>query len=214
MGGKGKGTDDRESIMAAPLAEYRCLPSGGPCPPYYRLKHKSTLIRKDYASTFLFSVFLYPAIFRYAKPESAPHPFPYPIAVAFGNSNRKRGESSKHGPDDTLHQNDPRLPWLSVAVSTIDSHTHEPEALREVNPEVPLSVRETSGKADRGEASPSTFPFLPSLPPPSSVSQRMVMPLPAGLLPECPNLSPIGLPLVVSELPVLLYFLLVSCITI
>lgn len=212
MGGKGNGTDDRESIMTTLLVEYWCLPSGCPCPPHQRLEHESTLIQKDDASVFLFSVFLYVAIFRYAKPESAPHPFPCSTAAAFGNSNHKRGESSRHGLDDTLHRNDPRLPWLSVAVSTIDSHTHEPEALREVIPGVPLSVRETSGKAGRGEALPSMLLFLLSLSPPPSVSQRMVMPLPAGLLPEYPNLSPIGLPLVVFELPVLLHFLLVSCI--
>jgi len=214
MGGKGNGTDDRESIMATPLVEYRCLPSGCPCPPHQRLEHESTLIQKDDASVLLFSVFLYPAIFLYAKPESAPHPFPCPTAAAFDNSNHKRGESSRRGPDDTLHRNDPRLPWLSVAVSTIDLHTHEPEALQEVIPEVPLSVRETSGKAGRGEASPSTPLFLLSLSPPSSVSQRMAMILPAGLLLECPNLSPTWLPLVVFELPVLLHFPLVSCITI
>jgi hypothetical protein len=99
-------------------------------------------------------------------------------------------------------------------MSTIDFHTHEPEALPEVIPEVPPSVRETSGKAGRGEASPSTLLFLLSLSPPSSVSQRMAMTLSAGLLLECQNLSPIGLLLVVFELPVLLHFLLVSCITI
>jgi hypothetical protein len=214
MGGKGNGTDDRESIMTTPLVEYRCLPSGCPCPPHKRLEHESTFIQKDDASVLLFSVFLYPAIFLYAKPESAPHPFPYPTAAAFDNSNHKRGESSRHEPDDTLHRNDPRLPWLSVAVSTIDLHTHEPEALREVIPEVPPSVRETSGKAGRGEASPSTLLSLLSLSPPSSVLQRMAMILPAGLLLECPNLSPTGLPLVVFELPVLLHFPLVSCITI
>ena len=214
MRGKGNGTDDRESIMATPLSEYRCLPSGCPCPPHQRLEHESTLIQKDDASVFLFSVFLYVAIFRYAKPESAPHPFPYPTAAAFDNSNHKRGESSRHGLDDTLHRNDPRLPLLSVAVSTIDSHTHEPEVLQGVVPEVPLSVRGTSGKAGQGEVLPPTLLFLLSLPPPSSVLQRMAMLLPAGLLLECPNLSPTGLPLVVFELPVLLHFLLVSCITI
>jgi hypothetical protein len=36
----------------------------------------------------------------------------------------------------------------------------------------------------------------------------------ARLLLECQNLSPTGLLLVVFELPVLLHFLLVSCITI
>jgi hypothetical protein len=46
------------------------------------------------------------------------------------------------------------------------------------------------------------------------VSQKMAMILSAGLLLECHNLSPIGLLLVVFELPVLLHFLLVSCITI
>jgi len=214
MGGKGNGTDDRESIMTTPLSEYRCLPSGCPCPPHQRLEHESTLIQKDDASVFLLSGFLYAAIFLYAKPESAPHPFPCPTAAAFDNSNHKRGESSRHGPDDTLHRNDPRLPWLSVAVSTIDLHTHEPEALREVIPEVPLAVRETSGMAGQGEASPATLLFLLSLSPPSSVSQRMAMILPAELLLECPNLSPTGLPLVVFELPVLLHFPLVSCITI
>ena len=214
MGGKGNGTNDRESIMTTPVVEYRCLPSGCPRPPHQRLEHESTLIQEDDASVFLFSVFLYAAIFLYAKPESVPRPFPCSTAAAFDNSNHKRGESSRHGPDDTLRRNDLRLPWLSVAVSTIDLHTHESEALREVILEVPLSVREISGKADQGEASPSTLLFLLSLSPPSSVSQRMAMILPAELLLECPNLSPTGLPLVVFELPVLLHFPLVSCITI
>jgi hypothetical protein len=104
------------------------------------------------------------------------------------------------------------LPWLSAAVSTIDWHTHEPEGLREVIPEVPFSVREITGKSDQGEALPSMLLSLLSLPDPSSVSQRTVLPLPAGLLLECPYLAPTGLPLVVFELPVLLHFLLVSCI--
>jgi hypothetical protein len=98
-------------------------------------------------------------------------------------------------------------------VSTVDFHTHEPEASLEVIPEVPLSVRETSEKAGRGEASPSTLLFLLSLSAPASVSQRMAMILSAGLLLECQYLSPTGLLLVVFELPVLLHFLLVSCIT-
>jgi hypothetical protein len=101
-----------------------------------------------------------------------------------------------------------------VAVSTIDFHTHEQEALREVIPEVPLSAGETTGKADQGEALPSTLLSLLSLPDPSSVSQRTVLPLSAGLLLECPYLAPTGLPLVVFALPVLLHFLLVSCIII
>jgi hypothetical protein len=214
MWGESNGSDDRESIMTTPLAEYRCLASGCPCPPHHWLEHESTLIQKYDASAFLFSVFLYPAIFLYAKLESVPHPFLCPTAVAFDNSTHKRAESSRHGPDDTLHRNDPRLPWLSVAVSTIDLHTHEPEALREVPPEVPLSVREINGKADRGEASPSTLLFLLSLSPPSSVSQRMAMILPAVLLLECPDPSPTGLQPFVFELPVLLHFPLVSCIII
>jgi hypothetical protein len=101
-----------------------------------------------------------------------------------------------------------------VAVSIIDFHTHEPEALLEVIPEVPLSVRETNEQADRGEAWPSTLLSLLSLSSFSSVSQRMAMTLSAGLLLECHNLSPTGLLLVVFEFPVLLHFLLVSCITI
>ncbi len=105
MGGKGDGTDDRESIMTAPLVEYRCLSSGCPCSAHQGLEHKSTLIQKDDASVFLFSVFLYPAIFLCAKSEFVPHLFPYPTAVAFGNSNHKREESSRHGPDDSLRQN-------------------------------------------------------------------------------------------------------------
>ena len=97
MGGKGNGTDDRESLMTTPLMEYRCLSSGCPCPAHYRLEPKSTLIQKDDASVSLFSVFLYPAIFLRAKTESVPHLFPCPTAVAFGNSNHKREESSRHG---------------------------------------------------------------------------------------------------------------------
>jgi len=214
MGGKGNGTDDRKSIMTTPLVEYRRLASGCPCPPHQRLEHKSTLIQKDDALAFLFSVFLYPAIFLYAKPESVPHSFLCPTAVVSDNSNHKRGESSKHVPDDTLHRNDPQLPWLCVAVSKVDLHNHEPEALQEVTPEVPPSVREISGAVDRDEASPSMLPFFLSLSPPSSVSQRMAMTLPAGLLLECPDPSPTGLPLFVFELPVLSHFPLVSCIII
>jgi hypothetical protein len=96
-------------------------------------------------------------------------------------------------------------------MSTVDWHTHEPEALGEAIPGVPLSVPEISEKVDPGEASPSTPLLLLSLSPPSSVSQRMAMSLPAGLLLECPDLSPTGLPLFVFELPVLLHFPLVSC---
>jgi len=214
MGSKGNGTDDRESIMTTPLMKYRCLSSGCPCPPYQRLEHKPALIQEDDASAFLFSVFLYPAIFLYTKPESVSHSFPCPAAVAFDSSNHKRGGSSRHGPDDTLHQNDPRLPWLSVAVSTVDLHTHEPKALREVIPEVPLSALGTNGKADRDEVSPPALLFLLSLSPPSSVSQKMAMTLPVGLPLEYPGPSPIGLPLVVFEPPVLLHFPLVSCIII
>jgi hypothetical protein len=99
-------------------------------------------------------------------------------------------------------------------VSKVDSHTHKPEALREVIPEVPLSVPGTNGKGDPGEASPSTPLFLLSLSPPSSVLQRMAMILPAGLPLEYPNLFPIELLLAVFELPALLHFPLVSCITI
>jgi hypothetical protein len=39
-----------------------------------------------------------------------PRPFLCPNAVASDNSNHKYGESSRHGPDDTLYRNDPRLP--------------------------------------------------------------------------------------------------------
>jgi len=124
MGGKGNGTDDRESIVTTPLVEYRCLSSGCPCPSHKRLEHESTLIQKDDASISLFSVFLYVAIFLYAKPEFVPRPFPCPDAVAFDNSNHKHGESSRHEPDDTEYRNDPRLPWLSVAVSIVDLYTH------------------------------------------------------------------------------------------
>jgi hypothetical protein len=99
-----------------------------------------------------------------------------------------------------------------VAVSTVDLDNHEPEALREVIPEVPLSVPEISGTVDRDEASPSTLLFLLSLSPPSSVLRRMAMILPAGLLLECPDPSPTGLPLFVFELPVLPHFPLVSYI--
>lgn len=212
IGSKGNGTDDRESIMSTPLAEYRCLSSGCPCPPHHWLEHKSTLIQKYDASPFPFSVFLYPAIFLYANPQSVSHSFPWPAAVAFDSSNHNSGVSSKRGPDDTLRQNGPRLPWLSVAVSKVDSHTHEPEALQEVIPEVSPSVPGTSEKADRGEASPSTLAFVPSLSPPSSVLQKMAMIPPDGLPLECPGLSPTGLLLAVSELPVLLHFPLVSCI--
>ena len=197
--------------MTTPLVEYWCLPSGCPRPAYQRLEHKSTLIQKDDVSFFLFGVFLYPAIFLCAKTESVPHPFPCPTAVAFGSSNHKRGESSRHGLDDTLHRNGTRSPRLSVAMSTVDLHIHEPEALREAISEVPLSVPEISGEVDPGEASPSTPLFCLSLSPPSSVLQRMAMILPDGLLPECPDLSLTGLPLFVFELPVLLHFLLVSC---
>jgi hypothetical protein len=210
MGGKSNGTDDRESIMTTPLVKYRCLSSGCPCPTHQRLEHESALIQKDDTSGFLFSVFLYPAIFLYAKPESVPRPFPCPTAVAFDNSNHKRGESSRHGPDDTLRQNDPRLSWLSVAVSIIDLHTHEPEALPGVIPRVPLPVPETNGNVAPGEASPPTLLFLLSLPPPSSVSQRMAMIPPAGIPPEYPDHFPTGLLLVVFELPMLLHFPLVS----
>jgi len=214
MGGKGNGTDDRESIMTAPLAEYRCLASGCPCSPYQRLEHESTLIHKHDAPAFLFSVFLYPAIFLYAKPESVPHSFPCPSAVVFDNSNHKHGESSTHGPDDTLPQNGPRLAWLSAAVSIVDLYTHEPEALRGVVPAVPPSASEISGKVAPDEASPPMLLFLLSLSPPSSVSQRTAMILPAGLLLECPDPSPTGLPLFVFELLVPPHFLLVSCIII
>jgi hypothetical protein len=59
--------------------------------------------------------------------------------------------------------------------NTIDFHTHEPEALPGVIPEVPLSVRETSKKAGRGEASPSTLLFLLSLSPPTSVLGCLIL---------------------------------------
>lgn len=64
IGGKGNGTDDGESIMTVLLAEYRCLPSCCPCPPYHVFEHKSTLIQKHDASAFLSSVFLYLASFK------------------------------------------------------------------------------------------------------------------------------------------------------
>lgn len=197
--------------MTTPLAEYRCPSSGCPCPSHQGLQHKSALIQKDDAPVFLFSVFLYPATSLCTKPEPVPRLFPCPTAAAFGNSNHKREESSRHGPDDTSHRNGPRLPWLSVAMSTVDSHTHEPEALREAIPEVPPSVPETSGRAGPGEASPSTLLFLLSLTPPSSVSQRMAMILPAEIPLESPDHFPGGLPHVVFELPMLLHFPLVSC---
>jgi hypothetical protein len=57
MGSKGDGTDDRESIMTAPLTEYRCLSSGCPCPAHQGLEHKSTLVQKDDTSVLLLSVF-------------------------------------------------------------------------------------------------------------------------------------------------------------
>jgi len=206
------GTDDRESVMTAPLAEYRCLSSGRPRPPHHWLEHESTLIQKYDASPFLFSVFLYPAIFLYANSGFPSHSFPWPASAAFDSSNRKLGGSSRRGPDDTLHQNDSQLPWLSVAVSKVDLHTHEPEALQEVIPEVPLSVLGTNGKAGPGEVSPSTLVFLLSLSPPSSVLQKMAMIPLAGLPLECLSLSPTGLLLAVFELPVLLHFPLASCI--
>lgn len=214
MGGKSKGTDGRESIVTAPLVEYRCLSSGCPCPSHQRLEHESTLIQKDDASIFLFSVFLYAAIFPYAKPESVPRPFPCPDAVAFDNSNHKHGESSRRGPDDTLHQNDSRSPSLSVAVSIVDLQTHEQEVLRGVVPEVPLSVPETSEKVVPGEVLPPTLLFLLSLSPPSSVLQRMATILLAGLPLEYPDPFPRRLLLVVSELPISLHFPLASCIII
>jgi hypothetical protein len=99
-------------------------------------------------------------------------------------------------------------------MSTVDWHTHEPEALGEAIPGVPLSVLEISEKVDPGEASPSTRLLLLSLSPPSSVSQRMAMILPAGPLLGCPDLPPTGFPLFVFELPVLLHFPLVSCLII
>jgi hypothetical protein len=62
-----------------------------------------------------------------------------------------------------------------VAVSTIDFHTHEPEALPEVIPKIPLFVREISEKAGRGEASPSMLLFLLPLSLPSSVLGCLIL---------------------------------------
>jgi hypothetical protein len=96
----------------------------------------------------------------------------------------------------------------------VDLHTYEQLVLSRVVPEVSSSVLGTNEEVTLGEVSLPTLLFLLSLPPPSSVLQRMAKIILAGLLLECPDLVLRGLLLGICELPTLQHFLLVSCIII